>query len=70
MNPIRYKTGRHYDKPQVLEITDVTGGWHFVDDSRNLDGFIIASEMFKEIYQTNDEIGQCVLNAYDKGEYS
>jgi hypothetical protein len=66
---IRYVTGRIYDGPQILEITEVEGGWHFVDESRHLDGDVSDHDFLKEFYKTDREVGACVLSSYDEGDY-
>ena len=36
MTTTQHPTGRTYDSPQVLEITEVKGGWVFDDPSRHM----------------------------------
>ena len=69
MTTFKHSTGRIYDFPQVLEITDVAGGWHFRDAARHIDGFVAADAQVKEIFDDCELIAAFVLESYDKGEY-
>jgi hypothetical protein len=69
---MQYATGRTYDKPQVLEITEecrtvdafgldeVTAT--FRDESRHISGRVT-------VIVFNDGLGRAVLDAYDAGQY-
>ena len=58
-----YETGRFYDFPQVLEITEVKSGWVIDDHSRQITGlFVPRQEYFSEL-------GEFLLACYDHCRY-
>jgi hypothetical protein len=73
MKHLKHPTGRTYDAPQVLEIAVEEEGTRdafglrevvatFTDDSRHIKGRV-------KVIALNDEIGDAVLAAYDRGQY-
>ena len=65
MKTISYETGRIYDGPQVLQITEAVNGWTFTDESRHMGEMFVSDDLFFD----GDDVGAFILRSYDAGDY-
>ena len=68
MTATQHSTGRTYDSPQVLEITEVRGGWVFDDPSRHMFRMFVQDHT-EGRYATDPiysdwSLGKYILNRY------